>query len=161
MVPVFLLVRRCDHGFPQVDAIRTLREMNLLRGVNHDNVIRIKDIMQPLSKDKFQDVYIVYECMDTDLHQIIRSPQPLTDDHFQYFIWQVCVALEIAAVSGISTDCHFWYLETIAQVTTTIVSTLHQESSPNALPLAKYRYANSKNAAEISLFIYEGLFNLA
>jgi hypothetical protein len=35
------------------------------------------------------DVYIVYELMDTDLHRIIGSPQPLTDEHFQYFIYQV------------------------------------------------------------------------
>ena len=34
----------------------------------------------------FDDVYLVYELMDTDLHQIIRSPQPLTDDHVQYFL---------------------------------------------------------------------------
>ena len=37
----------------------------------------------------FDDVYLVYELMDTDLHQIIRSPQPLTDDHVQYFLYQV------------------------------------------------------------------------
>jgi len=30
----------------------------------------------------------VYDLMDTDLHQIIRSSQPLTDDHFQYFVYQ-------------------------------------------------------------------------
>lgn len=30
----------------------------------------------------------VYDLMDTDLHQIIRSSQPLTDDHYQYFIYQ-------------------------------------------------------------------------
>lgn len=29
--------------------------------------------------------------MDTDLHQIIRSPQPLTDEHCQYFVYQVCL----------------------------------------------------------------------
>lgn len=28
-------------------------------------------------------MYIVYELMDTDLHQIIRSTQALTDDHCQ------------------------------------------------------------------------------
>lgn len=66
--------------------------MNLLRHVCHENVIKIKDIMEPLSKENFQDVYIVYECLDTDLHQIIRSPQPLSDDHFQYFIWQVSLS---------------------------------------------------------------------
>jgi mitogen-activated protein kinase 1/3 len=31
----------------------------------------------------------VYELMDTDLHQIIRSSQLLTDDHYQYFVYQV------------------------------------------------------------------------
>jgi hypothetical protein len=45
--------------------------------------------MVPPARDKFNDVYIVYELMDTDLHQIIRSPQPLTNEHFQYFVYQV------------------------------------------------------------------------
>jgi hypothetical protein len=46
-------------------------------------VIAIKDIIRPPTKEKFNDVYIVQELMDTDLHQIIRSNQPLTDDHCQ------------------------------------------------------------------------------
>ena len=44
-------------------------------------VIAIKDIIRPPQKENFNDVYIVYELMDTDLHQIIRSNQSLTDDH--------------------------------------------------------------------------------
>lgn len=44
-------------------------------------VIAIKDIIRPPQKENFNDVYIVYELMDTDLHQIIRSNQALTDDH--------------------------------------------------------------------------------
>ena len=32
--------------------------------------------------------------MDTDLHQIIRSPQPLTDEHCQYFVYQVLRGLK-------------------------------------------------------------------
>lgn len=46
-------------------------------------IVKIKDIIRPPDKEKFNDVYIVYELMDTDLHQIIRSPQALTDDHCQ------------------------------------------------------------------------------
>jgi hypothetical protein len=34
-------------------------------------------------------VFIVYDLMDTDLHQIIKSGQELSDDHCQYFIYQV------------------------------------------------------------------------
>ena len=44
--------------------------------------------------DRFDDVYIVSELMDTDLHQIISSPQPLTDDHCQYFLYQILRALK-------------------------------------------------------------------
>ncbi|KAI8027122.1 UDP-glycosyltransferase 85A3 [Camellia lanceoleosa] len=35
--------------------------------VNFDMVIKIKDIIRPLEKDEFNDVYIAYELMDTDL----------------------------------------------------------------------------------------------
>ena len=43
---------------------------------------------------RFNDVYLVYELMDTDLHQIIRSSQALTDDHYQYFVYQAgCIML--------------------------------------------------------------------
>lgn len=38
---------------------------------------------QALDKENFNDVYIVYELMDTDLHKIIKSSQALTDDHYQ------------------------------------------------------------------------------
>lgn len=44
----------------------------------------------PIPCSHFKDLYVVYELMDTDLHQIIRSPQPLSDDHCQYFLYQVC-----------------------------------------------------------------------
>lgn len=46
-------------------------------------IIRIKDIVRPPEREKFNDVYIVYELMDTDLYQIIRSSQALTEDHCQ------------------------------------------------------------------------------
>ena len=35
--------------------------------------------------------------MDTDLHQIISSPQPLTDDDCQYFLYQILRALKYIA----------------------------------------------------------------
>lgn len=32
--------------------------------------------------------------MEADLHQIIRSGQPLTDEHYQSFIYQTCCGLK-------------------------------------------------------------------
>jgi hypothetical protein len=46
-------------------------------------VVAIRDIIRPPTRENFNDVYIVYELMDTDLHQIIRSNQALTEDHCQ------------------------------------------------------------------------------
>ncbi|CAD6338451.1 unnamed protein product [Miscanthus lutarioriparius] len=71
----------------RVDALRTLRELKLLRHLRHENVIALKDIMMPAHRS-FKDVYLVYELMDTDLHHIIKSSQPLSNDHCQYFLFQ-------------------------------------------------------------------------
>lgn len=85
-------IKKIQNAFEnETDARRTLREVTLLRQLRHENVIKLTDIMQPpgSSKEHFRDVYLVYELMDTDLHQIIRSKQPLSDEHFQYFLYQV------------------------------------------------------------------------
>jgi mitogen-activated protein kinase 7 len=42
----------------------------------------------------FNEIYLIQELMEADLHQIIRSEQPLTDAHFQYFIYQICRGLK-------------------------------------------------------------------
>ncbi|PKA65278.1 Mitogen-activated protein kinase 4 [Apostasia shenzhenica] len=73
----------------RIDALRTLREMKLLRHIQHENVVALKDVMMPAHRRSFKDVYVVYELMDTDLHQIIKSPQPLSNDHVQYFLFQL------------------------------------------------------------------------
>lgn len=82
-------IKKIGNAFDNLtDARRTLREIKLLRHLRHENIIAVRDIMKS-TKDRFNDVYLVYELMDTDLHQIIRSSQPLTNEHFQYFIYQV------------------------------------------------------------------------
>lgn len=68
--------------------LRTLREIKLLRHFNHENIISILDILRPPSLDDFKEVYLVQELMETDLHRVIRT-QELSDDHCQYFIYQV------------------------------------------------------------------------
>ncbi|KAJ9051426.1 mitogen activated protein kinase 2 [Entomophthora muscae] len=42
----------------------------------------------------FDEIYLVQELMEADLHQIIRSQQSLTDAHFQYFVYQICRGLK-------------------------------------------------------------------
>ncbi|KAI4382347.1 hypothetical protein MLD38_008322 [Melastoma candidum] len=96
-------IKKIGNAFDnRIDAKRTLREIKLLCHMDHDNygvviccrLFRSKDIIRPPSREQFNDVYIVYELMETDLHQIIRSNQPLTDDHCQYFLYQLLRGLK-------------------------------------------------------------------
>jgi mitogen-activated protein kinase 1/3 len=68
--------------------LRTLREIKLIRHFHHENIIAILDILRPPSINEFNEVYLVQELMETDLHRVIRT-QELSDDHCQYFIYQV------------------------------------------------------------------------
>ncbi|KAJ1919471.1 mitogen activated protein kinase [Mycoemilia scoparia] len=73
---------------------RCLREIKLLRHFNgHDNIISLLDIYITDPKN-FSEVYLIQELMEADLHQIIKSGQPLTDAHFQYFLFQICRGLK-------------------------------------------------------------------
>jgi len=73
-----------------IDCKRLLREIKILRHFKHDNVLGLLDILPPTGDKKdWKDVYIVSELMDTDLHYIIHSKQPLTDEHFKYFLYQI------------------------------------------------------------------------
>lgn len=55
----------------------------------HENITSVLD-MDIEDKPDFNDIYLVQDLMEADLHQIIRSEQPLTDAHFQFFIYQLC-----------------------------------------------------------------------
>lgn len=88
-------IKKIGNAFEnRIDAKRTLREIKLVCHMDHDNVVKIKDIIRPPERESFIDVYIAYELMDTDLHQIIRSSQALTDDHCQYFLYQLLRGLK-------------------------------------------------------------------
>ncbi|KAK9447945.1 kinase-like domain-containing protein [Limtongia smithiae] len=73
--------------------LRTLREIKLLKYFNHENIISILDIQRPASFDEFNEVYLIQELMETDMHRVIRT-QTLSDDHCQYFIYQTLRALK-------------------------------------------------------------------
>ena len=85
-----------------VDGKRILRELKLLPFLNHENVMGLIDIMRPKEgRDAFDDIYVVCELMETDLHQVIKSKQKLTLDHIQYFSFQIFRALKYIHNAGV------------------------------------------------------------
>jgi serine/threonine protein kinase len=88
-------IKKIEKAFEhKIFAKRTLRELKILRLLKHENVIGIKTILLPKSREHFDDIYVVSELMETDLAQIIRSPQPLSDEHCQFFMYQILRGLK-------------------------------------------------------------------
>ncbi|XP_003420719.1 mitogen-activated protein kinase 7 isoform X1 [Loxodonta africana] len=89
-------IKKIPNAFDVVtNAKRTLRELKILKHFKHDNIIAIKDILRPMVPyGEFKSVYVVLDLMESDLHQIIHSSQPLTLEHVRYFLYQLLRGLK-------------------------------------------------------------------
>ena len=69
---------------------RVLREIKLLEFFSgHENIIELWDMMtDPPNVPEFEDLYLVTNLFEADLHKIIQSRQPLTENHFQFLFFQ-------------------------------------------------------------------------
>lgn len=96
-------IKKVTNAFDHTtDTKRLLREILLLRHLDHVNILCIKDLMCPPDANQlFPSLFIVTELMDTDLHRVIQSPQPLSDQHIQYFIYQILCGLKYLHSAGI------------------------------------------------------------
>ncbi|KAF6771404.1 hypothetical protein AHF37_10136 [Paragonimus kellicotti] len=68
---------------------RTYRELKILLGFSHENIIDIKNvILIGKSLEDMKDVYIVQTLMDTDLYKLLKS-QRISKEHICYFLYQI------------------------------------------------------------------------
>lgn len=75
-------------------ATRILRELKFLRFLHtHDNIISVKDVLIPGQRDSFNDVFVVFELMPTDLGRLVRSKTKLNAEHVKYFMFQLLRAV--------------------------------------------------------------------
>ncbi|KAI5071199.1 hypothetical protein GOP47_0013450 [Adiantum capillus-veneris] len=88
-------IKKINDIFEHVsDATRILREIKLLRILRHPDIVEIKHIMLPPSGRDFKDIYVVFELMESDLHQVIKANDDLTPEHYQFFLYQLLRALK-------------------------------------------------------------------
>ena len=85
----------------KVFAQRTLRELKIMRLLQHENVLSVKSILKPDSLEEFKELYITSDLMETDLSTIIKSKQALTDEHIQFFLYQLLRGLKYQHSCGI------------------------------------------------------------
>ena len=84
-----------------IDAKRIVREIRLLEFFKHDNITYLLDVLKPEDKNNFEDIYLITDLMETDLHKVIYSNQDLSDDHIQYFMYQLLRGVQYIHSSGI------------------------------------------------------------
>ena len=83
-------IKKVTNAFDDLeDARHILREIKLLSFFDHDNIVTLLDVAKPDNKLNYNDVYVITDLMETDLHRVIYSRQELTDEHIQYFIYQI------------------------------------------------------------------------
>ncbi|KAL3106526.1 hypothetical protein niasHT_017583 [Heterodera trifolii] len=89
-------IKKIARAFSAIALVkRTLREVRILRDIRHENIVGVLDMFTG------KDVYLVMDLMETDLHQIIHSTQKLTEQHNQYFLYQILCGLKYIHSVGI------------------------------------------------------------
>ncbi|CAH1253187.1 extracellular signal-regulated kinase 2-like [Branchiostoma lanceolatum] len=76
----------------RTDAQRTFREIAFLQEFgDHPNIIKLHNVIKA-ENDK--DIYLVFEFMDTDLHNVIKKGSILKDIHKRYIMYQLLKAMK-------------------------------------------------------------------
>jgi len=85
-------LKKCFDAFQNAtDAQRTFREIMFLQELNgHENIVRLLNV---LKADNDQDIYLICDYMESDLHAVIRA-NILEDIHKQYIIYQLLKSIK-------------------------------------------------------------------
>ncbi|XP_046385257.1 mitogen-activated protein kinase 15 [Ischnura elegans] len=81
------------------DAQRTFREIMFLKAFGaHPNIITLRSIHKA-KNDK--DIYLVFEYMDSDLHNVIKKGNVLKEIHIQFILYQLLKATKYIHSGGV------------------------------------------------------------
>jgi len=104
-------IKKIEGALDRVSACkRTYRELKLLSLLKHENLIPLRHILsndvspnetKNSTEPKSTEIYAVFDLMETDLTTIIKSPQHLTSEHCQFFLYQVLRGLLFMHTAGV------------------------------------------------------------
>eukprot|EP01016_Furgasonia_blochmanni_P040233 TRINITY_DN510_c0_g6_i1.p1 TRINITY_DN510_c0_g6~~TRINITY_DN510_c0_g6_i1.p1 ORF type:complete len:492 (-),score=136.14 TRINITY_DN510_c0_g6_i1:154-1629(-) len=78
----------------KIDCKRILREVVLLRKMDHPNIIKVVDIIEPEDPKTFDSIYVVLEHCQSDLKKLFKSPIHLTMLHIQTLVYNILCGLK-------------------------------------------------------------------
>ena len=90
-------------GFSQRALIlrRTLRELLIMRALDHENIVGFKSVYLPGRRNSFSDLYIIAELLDTDLGSVLRSGQLLSSEQQKFVIYQIVRGVKYMHSAGV------------------------------------------------------------
>lgn len=87
-------IKRLNKIFDDVvDCKRILREVTLLRGLSHINLVNIIEILEPSDLKNFDTLYFVLEYAQSDLKKLLKSPIHLEMIHIQTLVYGILCGL--------------------------------------------------------------------
>ncbi|KAF7731010.1 Mitogen-activated protein kinase [Apophysomyces ossiformis] len=88
-------IKKCFHIFDKkLLTKRCLREIKLLQHFNgHPHIIGLKT-MDIVDYNHFNEIYLIQECCDTTMTDVIHSKLELEPVHYQWFMYQIFSALK-------------------------------------------------------------------
>ena len=90
-----MAIKKMDGVFEdEIDCKRILREINLLRKLQHPYVIRIYDVIEPKNPETFDTIYVVLELAESDLKKVIKSAIHLQIKHIQTVVYNLLCAVK-------------------------------------------------------------------
>ena len=87
---IYALKKIFDAFQHSTDAQRTYREIEILRQTEHKNIIKL---YETIPAENNSDVYIVFEFMEADLHNVIAEGI-LKEVHTRFIVYQTAKALK-------------------------------------------------------------------
>ncbi|GJW00605.1 mitogen-activated protein kinase 9-like protein [Tanacetum coccineum] len=95
-------IKKINDIFEHVsDSTRILREIKLLRLLKHPDIVEIKHIMLPPLRREFKDIYVVFEMMESYLHQVIKAKDDSSPQHYQFFLYQLLRGLKYSHTANV------------------------------------------------------------
>ena len=77
-----------------IDTKRILREITLLRFMKNTYIVELLDIVYNKSEKDFDCIYLIFECLPSDLNKLIKSNIYLTLDDIRKYIYHILCGLK-------------------------------------------------------------------
>lgn len=96
-------IKRIKNLFGELtDCKRILREICILNRLNYKHIVELYEIPAPSDLERFDELYIIMECVDTDLKKLCRDKSiTLTPAHVDMLLYNLLLGLHYLHSAGV------------------------------------------------------------